>query len=185
MSGKKHKGPGRDSSSAEAIVVAERHAKWLHMRKKGLTFRAIAAEEGVATNAVFEAVHGALKAIREEPAAELKQLELERLDALLKSVWDDATAELEEKEGDTPEMLEARVASHLDSLEAARKLLADRRKVLGLDAPTKSIDMTPRREETVATVVALLENPTEEFAKMLSDAGWERRAPQRAGARRT
>ncbi len=117
--------------------MAERHAKWLELRKKGLTFRAIAADEGVSPNAVFEAVHGALKAIREEPAAELRQLELERLDALLRSVWDQAVGELGEKDGDTPEMLEARVSRHLDSLEAARKLLADRRKILGLDAPTK------------------------------------------------
>ncbi len=169
----KHKGPGRDVSSAEAIATAERHAVWLEMRKKGFTYRAIAAETGASTNAVFEAVHAALRAIRDEPAEELRQLELERLDALLRSVWDQAIGELGEQEGDTPEMLEARVGRHLDSLEAARKVLADRRKVLGLDAPTK-LEVSPPREQTVDRVRALLMQPTEEMGALLAETGWKR-----------
>lgn len=158
----KHKGPGRDSSSAEAIAVAERHAKWLGMRKRGKSYRAIAADEGVTTNAVFEAVHGALKLIRTEPAEELRAMELEALDDEIDRVLGVVATATE-------------VSEVLACSEQIRKHRADRRKILGVDAPTKSIDLTPKHEETVATVVALLENPTEEFAKMLSDAGWVRK----------
>jgi hypothetical protein len=59
-------------------------------------------------------------------------------------------------------------------IELVRKLRKDRRGILGVDAPTKTLDVTPPREETVARVRELLLQPTEEFAALLAETGWVR-----------
>lgn len=131
------KGPGRDYSSAEAISTAERHAEWLRKRKSGMTYRAIAAEAGVAPNAVWEAVTNALKEVRGEPAEELLKLELERIDSLIETVWPVATCTLDPAHFDDQEQFEEGSRTRLDYIEQARKLLADRRKLLGVEGATK------------------------------------------------
>jgi hypothetical protein len=153
---RRHKGPGRDSTSAKAIATADRHAEWIQARRRGKSYRAIAAESGVAHSTVEEAVAKALKAIRVEPAEELRALELESLDELIEKAWD------------------AVCDGELERLEELRKLRGDRRKFLGLDAPAKTMDVTPPREQTVERVRGLLMNPTEEFAALLAETGWKR-----------
>jgi transcriptional regulator with XRE-family HTH domain len=91
----------------------------MELRKKGLTYREIAAKEGVSHSTVQEAVVRRLSDTVAEPANSLRELELERLDALLKAVW--TAAEL----GDP------------DAVASALKVMAQRHKLLGLEAPSK------------------------------------------------
>jgi len=113
------KGPGRSRSQPRDIIVAERHAEWLKLRLRGWTFARIAQSAGVHQNAVWEAVTKELRAIKREPAQELLELELQALDDLI----DRACESVEDPE---------------KQLELIRKIRADRRKMLGLDAPTRS-----------------------------------------------
>jgi hypothetical protein len=150
-----HKGPGRDSTSAKAIATAERHAEWLELRKRGWTYRKIAAEHGVGKSTVEEAVSRALREVRVEPALELRAMHAEALDDML----------LEAAELDEPE---ARLALQL-------KIRADQRKMLGIDAPSKVQDVTPR-DDMWALVRSWLQNPTPDLESTLRECGWERKA---------
>lgn len=151
------RGPGRDSTSADAIATAKRHGEWVQARIKGKTYRAIAEESGVHHSTVEEAVSKALRMVRVEPAEELRELELQALDGLIERAW------------------EALCDGELERIEELRKLRADRRKFLGLDAPSKTLDVTPPREQTIERVRGLLLNPTEEMAGLLAETGWVRR----------
>ena len=153
----RHKGPGRDASSAKAIGTAERHAEWLQLRKEGWSYRRIAAVHGVSHSTVEEAVWKQLREIRQEPARELMSLELEALDDLI------------------DKCLLAVDAGELDVIEQIRKLRADRRKLLGVDAPTKTMDVTPNKAELLDQVRLALREPPEELAKVLAEEGWSRR----------
>lgn len=150
-----HKGPGRDSTSAKVIATAERHAKWLQRRKEGWTYRRIAEESGVALSTVEEAVEKQLLAIRREPAQALFALQLEALDDLI----DKALVDVDDA---------------VQRIELVRKLRADQRKMLGLDAPTKTMDVTPPREELWARVRLWLADPSPELVQVLGEAGWRR-----------
>lgn len=175
----RHKGPGRDSTSAKAIEVAQRHAKWLELRLSGKSYRAIAELEGVEDSTVHEAVTRRLRQTVAEPSEALRVLELQRLDALLESVWDTATgslvAKLEERaeslasEAKPPNseaihaIIDAVVRAQLQATEQARKVLADRRRMLGLDAPMKvDIQSAPTVEVTL-----------EELRKLLNTMGYD------------
>ncbi len=148
-----HKGPGRDSTSAKAIATAERHAEWWELRKRGWTYRKIAAEHSVGKSTVEEAVSRALREVRVEPAQELLAMHSEALDEML----------LEAREVELPE---ARLALQL-------KIRADQRKMLGIDAPSK-LQVSAAPEELWARVREWLAHPTPELEAALKDAGWSR-----------
>lgn len=70
-------------TTANAIGVAERQRRALELRRDGATFGAIAAKLGFSDRGTArKAVCSALAEITSEPAAEVKKLELERLDAI-------------------------------------------------------------------------------------------------------
>jgi len=156
----RRKGPGRDSSSAKAIATAERHAEWVEKRKHGWTYRRIAAEYSVAPSTVEEAVSRCLLAVREEPARELRALELEALDDLIDQTLDDL-------------IVADDVITRLACREAVRKFRADRRKLLGLDAPQK-LEVSRSPEELWGSVKEWLKSPTPELEAALKEAGWRR-----------
>lgn len=149
------KGPGRDSTSSKAIATAERHAEWLDRRKQGWTYRRIAAHYKVQDSTVQEAVAKMLQAIRVEPAIELRAFELEALDDLI----DQALRDVEEG---------------ADRIELIRKLRADRRKMLGLDAPQKLEITAPPREQMWETIRGWLTQPTPELEQVLHECGWHK-----------
>jgi DNA-binding CsgD family transcriptional regulator len=63
----------------------------LDLRLQGLSYRAIAAEMHLAVSTVHEHVHRALDELRTitaEKAAELKQIQRARLDAMLETLWE-------------------------------------------------------------------------------------------------
>lgn len=158
--GRRHKGPGRSKTSPAAIETAQRHAKWLELKVAGKSFEAIAKLYGVTDSTVHEAVTRRLRETIKTPADELRTLELARLDAQLERLL----KAIEDSKG-----LNA-AAESLFLKESER-----RAKLLGLDAPAKTLDVTPPREETVERVRGLLLNPTEEFAALLAETGWVRR----------
>ncbi|HZB28950.1 MAG TPA: hypothetical protein VE465_02170 [Streptosporangiaceae bacterium] len=72
-------GRGRFTRS---LATAKRDAEAARLRSRGLSYRAIAAELGMEAASAHEAVQRALKATVAEPAADVRQLELERLDTM-------------------------------------------------------------------------------------------------------
>lgn len=109
-------------SSQRRLVAREREIRALDMRKRGSTFREIGAELGVTTQAAHKAVTRVLDKLESktfESAKAVVRLELERLDALTKALWDKA------EKGD------------VYSIDRLLSIMRRRADLLGLDAPTK------------------------------------------------
>ena len=158
-------GARRDRTDAASLATRERHAEWIELRRKGYTYDAIAAQFKVAKSTVHEAISTHLRATVAEPAAELRALELERLDALLKEVNDRIDSPNENESGD----------DKLKAIDTALSIGAQRARLLGLNAPTKVQDVTPPRDDMWARVRDWLLNPSPELEKVLAETGWERK----------
>jgi hypothetical protein len=81
--------PGRGKSGRfeRTIETAERDAEAARLKSRCLGYREIAEQLGFANEgSAYKAVQRALKAIVQEPAEEVKQLELERLDRMYHEV---------------------------------------------------------------------------------------------------
>lgn len=108
----------RDASAAEH---AEQQRKALELRKAGATYEQIAVQLKVSNRSVaWKLVKTAIEDIVREPAEEVLQLELARLDAMLLGVWTDA------KGGNTA------------AIDRALRIMDRRAAYLGLDAPKRS-----------------------------------------------
>jgi hypothetical protein len=102
--------------------VAERWQKALELRKAGASYQQIADKLGYeGASGAYNAVMGAIKATLREPAAEVRALELDRLDRLMVGMW--------KRAGDGDEKAVASVLSIMDR----------RARLLGLDAPTRAV----------------------------------------------
>ncbi|MFD9618490.1 hypothetical protein ACFWB2_14640 [Streptomyces virginiae] len=142
--------------------TARRDAEAAELRSQGLSYQAIADRMGYASkSSTWEAVQRALKAIVEEPAENLRQLELQRLDAELVrlTALEEAAAAvlradhitishgrvIKTTDPETGEEVPLRdpnaCLAAMDRLlkieEARRKNGESRRKLLGLDAPAQ------------------------------------------------
>lgn len=139
-----------DSERRRASLEKQRQA--LELRKAGVGYRQIADRLGYEGPAgAHYAVTAALKRTIQEPADEVRRLELERLDTLLVGLWAQAVATK-----DKP-------ANPL-AVDRVLKIMARRAAYLGLDAPVKfSI------EKVVADVAAELGMTPEETAETLRD----------------
>jgi hypothetical protein len=164
--GKKRGGRRKDTTGPAAVATRERHAEWIELRRKGYTYDAIAAQFQVSKSTVHEAVSAHLRATVAEPAAELRALEVERLDALLREALERVDAPFAGEGGD----------DKLKAIDVALSIGAQRARLLGLNAPAKIQDVTPPREEMLARVKDWFANPTPELAALLAETGWERRA---------
>lgn len=114
---------GAKNKRPKAIVTLEREAQALELRKQGLTYGQIGDLLGISEMGAHKCVNRALNKFRTEmaeEAADVRQLELERLDALFAGVWMKALS------GDPA------------SMGSALKVMERRAKLLGLDAATKS-----------------------------------------------
>ncbi len=90
------------------------------MRKAGFDYQTIADRLGYRSpSGAHKAVSTALNKTLREPAKALRQVELERLDALLTGVWSAARR------------------GNLGAVDRVLKIMDRRAKLLGLDAPTK------------------------------------------------
>lgn len=138
---------------AEELRLAERRAKACDLRLTGRSYRSIAAECGVSVRTAWQDIHHVLDELNEQALEALethRRTGLMRLDRLLELAWSQAEG------GD------------LAAIEMARKLEADRRKMLGLDAPEQQIHQ-------VANVTP------EEAARLVREAFGEKATPRTEG----
>ena len=104
----------------DAVQANERQIKALTLRKAGAGYQAIADALGYKDHTgAWRAVKAALKRTQQEPADELRQLELARLDDMLKAI--------------APHV----AAGNLTAIDRALKIQERRAKLVGLDQPVK------------------------------------------------
>lgn len=127
-------GRGEHKASENRITAAERQRQALELRKAGVDYRAIGERLGYSTAGAHKAVMTALKAITKEPAEEVLDLELRRLDAMLVGLWPKAV------KGDTW------------AVDRVLAIMDRRARYLGLDAPTKT--QTTLTVESAAKAIA-------------------------------
>lgn len=114
-------GRGEDAASPRRIEAAEKRAQALELRKAGANYDQIARQVGYESRAgAYRAVQTALQQITEEPAKEVIQLELERLDAMLLGLWPNARK------------------GHEGAVDRVLRIMERRAKLQGLDAPVKA-----------------------------------------------
>lgn len=119
---RKHRGAGEPRTSPRRITAIERQRQALELRKAGCSYRVIADQLGYANaSGAIKAVAKALRASVQEPAAELRTLELERLDSLLRALW--------------PQAIKGNTAA----VDRVLKIMDRRAGYLGLDAPARFV----------------------------------------------
>jgi hypothetical protein len=102
------------------VASHERKLRALELRKAAVPYQQIADELGYrSASGAFNAVKAALKATLREPAEELRELELARLDAMLLPLWRRV------QRGDEK------------AIDRALRIMERRARLLGLDAPTR------------------------------------------------
>jgi hypothetical protein len=139
------------ASKAQRATTAARRTQAISLRLAGVDYETIAAKLGYASRgAAYTDIDRALAANKaEEDAAKetLREVEAMRLDRLQAAVWSDAT------KGDTR------------SVDSALKIIAQRCRLLGLDAPTRTrIEIV---DEDVARL--LVERLEADFARLTAD----------------
>ena len=113
--------PGESKASIRRIELAERRARALELRKAGATYDQIAQQAGYSSRAnAYRDVMKAIKDITAEPAADVKTLELARLDAMLMGTWRPA------------------ITGNQGAIDRVIRIMDRRAKLLGLDAPVKT-----------------------------------------------
>jgi len=134
---------GEPKASGKRIVAAERQARALGLRKAGHGYATIARELGYASaSGAHKAVDTALRALVAEPAAELRALDLARLDELLVGLWIDARR------------------GNVAKVDRVLKIMQRRADLLGLDAPQRFSVADARRDaETIAAEIGKGNDP--------------------------
>lgn len=120
-------------TSERRLAAIEKQRRALELRKAGVTFDVIAAQLGYGgKSGAYNAVASAMRRTLQEPADELRALELARLDDLWRGIW-----------------VEARTGN-VQKIDRVLKIMQRRASLLGLDAPKKFADATDRRKEAEA-----------------------------------
>ncbi len=108
------------------VTAHDNQLKALELRKAGVSYQRIAETLGYKdASGAWRAVKSALKKTLQEPAAELRTLEIERLDAMLSAIW----ASVKQVQ--------------YGAQDRALKIMERRAKLLGLDAPVKIAPVDP------------------------------------------
>ncbi len=129
-------------TSERRLAAVEKQRLALELRKAGVSFPQIAAQLGYkSVSGAFDAVDSAIKRLLQEPAEEVRKLEVARLDHMLSAVWPSV------QRGDER------------AVEMALKIMARRAKLLGLDAP-KAVELSGDLRLSI-----------DALDKMLADAG--------------
>jgi predicted DNA-binding protein YlxM (UPF0122 family) len=118
---------------------AQNAADAARLRAIGLSYRQIAERQGVSQSTAYDRVKRALAAVPVEAVRELRQVELERLDMLVAKAWQvlEDTHPYVTREGKVLEDLED-AGPVLQAITTLQRLSESRRKLLGLDAPTRT-----------------------------------------------
>lgn len=132
--------PASRKTSPKNIEAAERKNEALQLRKKGHTYDQIAKKMGFSSRATaFRSVQSAIRDITKEPAKDVLELEVSRLDAMLSGLWEKAT------EGDDKAVI------------AALRIMDRRAKYLGLDqAPEQESSALPAPSERAIKLDSML-----------------------------
>lgn len=102
----------------QKIAAFDKQRQALELRKRGMSYADIAGQVGYrSASGAHQAVQRALQKTIHEAAADLREIEVERLDALQDAVWDRAM------EGDK------------DAVDRVLRVMERRAKLLGLDSP--------------------------------------------------
>ena len=126
-------------TSPKATANALRLTKALEMKVGGATYQAIADQCGYGSKqAAHQAVTRALRDLPVDGARELRQVQIERLDALLASVWPNAINAEAERPGRPGEVQTP--AEHIAYLNAALGIMSDIRDLMGLDFDNGMVD---------------------------------------------
>jgi Sigma-70, region 4 len=136
-------------SSADHLTGAEHRLQALRLRKEGYTYEAIGAALGISKQRAHQLVTEELRKLREETpeAAEaVRQLELERLDAMLRIL--------------APKVKRA----ELGAIQLVLKIMERRAKLLGLDAPQEFTLLLKREVQSLADELGL------DMAEVLAEA---------------
>lgn len=130
------------SSQENKVQAHENQMKALALRKAGVSYQSIADAIGYKDpSGAWRAVKSALKLTLQEPAEELRTLELARLDDMLKAIASHVQA------------------GNLTAIDRALKIQDRRAKLLGLDMPAK-LDVTSGGDKiTWAQVIKDATNP--------------------------
>ena len=121
--------PGNASAGKTRPNVVEKRRQSLELRKAGATFDMIARQVGYASPAsAYKAVLQALRDTCQEPADDVRRLELERLDRLMLAHWPAAIGNASD-----PEDPGAKLPADADAAELVLKITDRRAKLLGLD----------------------------------------------------
>lgn len=145
------------SSSLSREFIQERDFRIFQMRKSGVSVQEIAKRVGVSTAAANQAINRTLNKLSAEALMaypQVLQMELERMDSLLASVWpltqhrqvklDDGTVIITEPD--------------VKFVQRAQELIKDRIKLLGLETTTVNINTGP--EPIRHTIPAVAEATT-------------------------
>jgi hypothetical protein len=133
----------KDANPGDKEKAAARRIDALNMRKAGASYRAIGRKLGVSEAQAFRDVQtclAELAAEQKQSAEELRQMELERLDAMLLANWSRA-------------MGSEKVPADLKAQDRILRIMERRAKLLGLDAPTKIAPTTPDGKQSVQLMV--------------------------------
>ena len=101
----------------EEALALSRELATLQLRLAGHSYGEIALHMGMSKGGAYKAVKRALAKTLQEPADDVRQIELARLDALLMAHWQLALAGIK------------------DSTELVLKIMGRRARMMGLDAP--------------------------------------------------
>jgi hypothetical protein len=113
----------KDAHPGASEAATDRRQKAFELRKAGVGYRAIAAQLGVSQGQACKDVKRVLKALSEleqQEADSYRTMELQRLDGMLLAISTQVRA------------------GHLGAIDRALKISESRRKLLGIDAPTRS-----------------------------------------------
>jgi hypothetical protein len=128
-----------------ALTLSERNQRAAAMKRKGLSYQVIADTLGIALSTAYVAVENAMKEIPFEDADTLRKVELAHLERAQERVLEildarhvavSASGKVVYTETGGP-VLDDTVA--LKAVETLTKVQARRAKLLGLDAPTRSV----------------------------------------------
>ncbi len=137
--------PGETKTSERQLRAKDRQREALELRKAGATFPMIAERLEMSLGGAHKAVMTALKATIQEPADEVRKLEVARLDAMLLAVWTKV------RQGDPA------------AINSALKIMHRRALLLGLDAPVQArVAMTVNVRQVAEEVAAELGLPIED-----------------------
>lgn len=146
----------RSVSHPEVIARAERDAKAVELRRAGMSWDAIARTLGFSDSGhAHRAFRQFMVNYPKEDVEELRQLELDRLDAMQHAIW--------------PRVLDSEDSNQHWAMDRALKIQDQRSRLMGLNKPVRQ-EVTVLTESTVDTAIAALK---EQLAAQALAAGVE------------